>query len=226
MRESRQPWPSPRVRLLTLLLATTLTLILAAPWCEPPAPGTPSVDRSRLTLEDGILKTRKGGAPYTGWVTESHRNGVLKSRTAYINGRKHGMSFGWHTNGVLQVQDRFAGGKPHGLHILWDREHRRVAEGLLVEGKYEGVYRKWHTNGNLAAEARFLHGAPDGLSRSWHENGKLKSRVVMRGGIPVDQAFWNSDGSERTKGGGEEAMALPGNRESSSASAKSGRPAG
>jgi antitoxin component YwqK of YwqJK toxin-antitoxin module len=151
----------------------------------------PVAQTTEVELKEGRL-TRKGTAEvFTGWLTESYGNGVLRSRSFVSNGVLEGLSEGWHTNGVLQVSEQFVGGRSDGPVTKWSPGGVRLSEATTRGGLFEGRFQRWHTNGVLAEEMEMHLGKPHGLARSWYPSGNLKAEVQLENGKVVAQRYWD-----------------------------------
>jgi len=186
-------------------LAALLLVLAAAVWRHShsvtletvqPVVALPVMARTQLELRNELLYRPGAATSYTGWVTESHTNGVLKLRTAVIAGHWDGVSEGWTPNGALVLRESFQRGLPNGPRVTWHDNGRKKSEGQLAAGKQQGEYRQWNEQGVLVAEAQFRDGQPDGLSRAWYASGYLQAEALMKAGAVQERHFY-SDGERR-----------------------------
>ncbi len=151
----------------------------------------PVAQTSEVELKEGRLTGKATGEVFSGWLTESYGNGVLRSRSFVSNGVLEGLSEGWHTNGVLQVSEHFVGGRSEGAVTKWSTAGVRISEASTRAGMLEGRFQRWHTNGVLAEEMEMLRGQPHGMARSWYPSGNPKAEVQLENGKVVAQRYWD-----------------------------------
>lgn len=90
---------------------------------------------------------------------ETHRNGALKSREAY-----------------LPVQ----GGSrtKHGVQMTWYPDGGKESMDIYSRGYRQGYSVRWHPNGKLAYLTHYTDGVRDGDARHWDESGRLSACVT------------------------------------------------
>jgi antitoxin component YwqK of YwqJK toxin-antitoxin module len=160
------------------------------------APAAAEVDRSDLEPRDGLLYRQGGSDPFSGWMTEAHPDGSLRSRSQVVNGQLHGLSEGWSPEGRLQVQEPFERGLAHGIRTKWYPSGGTQSVAHIVQGQLQGPFQRWHENGVLAEDVMMQEGQPHGLSLAYYPSGHLKAQVRLDQGKVVEQRFWN-DGERR-----------------------------
>ncbi len=149
------------------------------------------LSRTNLVLEAGRLREPGSAALFTGTLVEHSPDGVLRSRSAVVDGLLHGLSEGWHTNALLQVTEHFRGGVSHGERIKYYPDGTRQSVGTVVDGKLEGTFRRWHPNGQLAETAELRAGVPHGPAQSFYPSGFLKTQATLQDGKVTATRSWN-----------------------------------
>jgi antitoxin component YwqK of YwqJK toxin-antitoxin module len=149
------------------------------------------LSRTNLVLEAGRLREPGSPALFTGILVEHSPDGVLRSRSAVVDGLLHGLSEGWHTNAQLQVTEHFRGGVSHGERIKYYPDGSRQSVGTVVDGKLEGTFRRWHPNGQLAETAELRAGIPHGPAQSFYPSGYLKTQATLEAGKVTATRSWN-----------------------------------
>lgn len=160
------------------------------------APVVADVDSTALERRDGLLYPKGETNPFSGWMTETHPDGSLRSRSQVVNGQLHGLSEGWSAEGRLQVQEPFERGVAHGIRTKWYPSGGTQSVAHIVHGQLQGPFRRWHENGVLAEDVRMERGQPHGLSLAYYPSGYLKAQVRLDQGKVLEQRFWN-DGERR-----------------------------
>jgi antitoxin component YwqK of YwqJK toxin-antitoxin module len=164
------------------------------------------LSRTNLVLEAGRLRQTGSAALFAGSMVEHYPDGVLRSRSAVVDGLLHGLSEGWHTNAQLQVSEHFRGGVSHGERIKYYPDGTRQSVGTVVDGKLEGTFRRWHPNGQLAETAELRAGIPHGPAQSFYPSGYLKTQATLRDGKVTATQSW-SDGERKELGSPDGLMA-------------------
>lgn len=180
-------------------LAAAFWYLFPEPVPTPEGMGVPAVaevDKSALERRDGRLYRQGDSDPFSGWMTETHPNGSLRSRSQVVNGQLHGLSEGWTAEGRLQVQEPFEHGRSHGIRTKWFPSGGTQSVAHIVHGELQGPFRRWHENGVLAEDVMMQEGQPHGLTLSYYPSGHLKAQVRLDQGKVVEQRFWN-DGEYR-----------------------------
>ncbi len=150
-----------------------------------------SLPVSALAMVDGRLMVKgETNHPFTGWMTEMHAGGGMKSRSHIASGLLHGVSEGWFTNGIVQVREHFVEGIAEGSVSKWHSDGTRLSEGVARQGKLEGTFHRWHANGRMAEEVTLRAGVAHGISKSWFPSGHLRAEVELEEGKVVNQKFW------------------------------------
>ena len=186
--------PSPskvQRRLGAAVLLLAALAVAAVFFLNRSSPAPAEVDRAALVSIDGRLHQAGQPGPFSGWMIERYPKGALKSRSALVEGRLHGVAEGWHENGQLEVREFFDQGVSHGLRVRWYSDGQKMSETEIVHGVPHGLFRRWHENGALSEEIRMRDGQPDGLALSFHPDGSLKSKAKPAGGKVLEQQFWN-----------------------------------
>lgn len=152
-----------------------------------PPTGVPLVE---LVLREGRMYHGDAPVPFTGMAFESYPDGLLQSRSSFVDGLLNGVSEGFFTSGALQIREHFTNGISHGLRTRWFASGTRLSEAQIDQGRIVGVFRRWHENGALAEEVPMSNDLPEGISRAFYPDGRLKAEVRLEHGKVVEQRFW------------------------------------
>lgn len=151
----------------------------------------PTLELAEVLRVDGrLVRLTATNEVFTGWITERHPDGNLKSRSRVENGLLQGPSEGWYANGQIQVREHFATGIAEGLRVKWHANGATQSVATLVQGKVQGRFLRWHENGALSEEVRMEAGRADGLSRAYYASGFVKAEVRLKAGQVLEQRFW------------------------------------
>jgi len=131
--------------------------------------------------------TRRG---FTGRLVTREDNGVLRSASAVVDGRLHGLSEGWFTSGVLQIREPFVDGVSQGIRTKWRSDGTKESEASIRDGRIDGRFVRWNPDGSPSEEAFFQAGVPVGEARAWHPDGSLAFWCRLEQGKVVESKNW------------------------------------
>ena len=113
-------------------------------------------DDSMLTKEKGILYYRN--KPFSGMITNSYHDGLLRSKQSYILGKRHGRYLEWYPNGQKRYSKKYS------------------------KGIQNGEQKEWYSNGILSRKMQFYEGRQEGKQIGWKENGDLRFKYTYING--------------------------------------------
>ncbi len=96
--------------------------------------------------------------PQTKVKITHHSNGKAESKTAYINGKKHGVETEWFTDGSKWFERMWVSGKRHGDTTYWYNNAGKRWEEWWRADKLHGVATWWDENGRKESETYYLRG--------------------------------------------------------------------
>jgi hypothetical protein len=136
-----------------------------------------SFNNAEQNREEGdYWKNRRHGS----WAVY-HINGMLKSLSGYVNGKKHGQSIELNDRGDMIQKANYLNDQLHGFFVLYEygkvKEERYYANGLL-----EGAVRKFYRNGELKEESFYKNGLLDGTARWFDQDGNKTIEYEYRAG--------------------------------------------
>ena len=171
-------------------VAVAMILVMVWAWLGREKTSLPEVLRSELTSRDGLLFQELGTEPFTGFMIEYYKDGILKSRSQVQEGLLHGVSDGYHPNGQLQVREHFEGNVSHGLRTKWFESGIKMSEATVVEGQLDGTFQRWDETGALVEQIELRKGKAHGFSRAFYPSGYLKAQARMQDGEVINQESW------------------------------------
>lgn len=128
---------------------------------------------------DSLVLVANEGAVYnedelfTGFAVEYFDNGQLATKTAYIDGKRRGLSEKWYPSGQVSFRGNYEQNHRHGAVRTWWPDGTLRSESHYLDGVPDGVQRQWYQSGALFKEVNLDQGKEAGLQRAWRENGKL-----------------------------------------------------
>lgn len=137
-----------------------------------------STDQRLYVRKDGLVEYND--ILYSGYLESFFRNGQLKLRQGYIDGRPEGEHIKKDSTGQFLERRFYMNGEKHGNHTGWYPNGQKRFDYLFVQGRSEGCHRKWRENGDLWQEFNFEAGSQRGLQRVWRSDGKLRANYVVR----------------------------------------------
>ncbi|MEM7550056.1 MAG: toxin-antitoxin system YwqK family antitoxin [Bacteroidota bacterium] len=117
----------------------------------------------QLSAQGDYLNGQKNGA----W-TEYHSNGLVKSITSFVEGKKQGVQVTLNDRGDLETKAYYHNDLLHGEWVQY--KYTRVKEErFYLGGKREGESKKYHDNGKIMEESTYKNGVIDGTA-IWYDN--------------------------------------------------------
>ncbi|MDB4642376.1 hypothetical protein OAG07_02800 [Verrucomicrobia bacterium] len=174
-------------------MAVVMILVMLWSWYGREKTSLPEALRSELTSRDGLLFQELGTQPFTGFMIESYKDGILKSRSQVVEGLLHGVSDGYHPNGQLQVREHFEKNISHGLRTKWFASGIKMSEATVVEGQMDGTFQRWDETGTLVEQIALRAGKAHGFSRAFYPSGYLKAQASMQDGEVINQQSWQDN---------------------------------
>ena len=131
-------------------------------------------------IEEGRYKrSRKQGQ----W-TKYHKNGQIRSKIIFINGRSSGEYETYFDNGQLEEKGNFKGGKYTGdYEMYYPNGQIRQKKTFNAEGGTEGTVTYYYPNGQKELEFETKNGVEDGQATWYYENGDKKKEQTFANGV-------------------------------------------
>ncbi len=101
-----------------------------------------------------------------------YSNGMVKSKTSYVNGKQHGLQTLWKDSGNKATQSMWRRDKTHGLETALHEDGTKWWEVIWVENKEHGLETGWHTDGRKRWEVYYLHGKKS-AHIEWDKEGNM-----------------------------------------------------
>lgn len=150
---------------------------------EEPFSDTPGL--SRITLKDGSGNLAQSGITEDGdlegnWV-EYHPNGLVKSITSYVDGKKEGLMIELNNSGQLEKKMTYHNDMLHGEY----KEFKYTVvkeERNYQNGKLEGLTKVYYDNGKIMEEGAYKNGTRDGVSKWYDQEGNVTIEYEYKNG--------------------------------------------
>ncbi len=114
-----------------------------------------------------------------------YRNGSVKTRVFYKDGKKDGKYFEYYPNGTLQDSYSFTAGVEDGKYIGYHPNGVIADEFEIVKGKINGVKKRYHDNGKLRFEYTIVEGEYEGPFTVYYYNGQIEEKGTFKKGEQV-----------------------------------------
>jgi len=143
-------------------------------------PGNP--DLLKVTLRNGENISEQGdywkGVKHGAWTTY-HPNGLVKTVTSYVNGKKQGIHLEIDNRGDLTQKLNYFNDQLHGEFVRY--EYSKVKEErFYLNNLLEGTLKKYYSNGKVQEESNFENGKREGVSRWYDQEGNLTIEYEYR----------------------------------------------
>ncbi len=109
-------------------------------------------------------------------------NGMVRSKTPYVNGKKHGAQRWWYENGSKSRKTMWKNGVEHGSETWWGQKGQKFFEQTWKHGEKHGIETWWHGNNKRRKEAYYVLGKESAWilwSEEWSViNARFPSRAI------------------------------------------------
>jgi hypothetical protein len=106
--------------------------------------------------------------------------GVLRRRF------KRGEYFNYYKNGKIKCKENYENGKKHGEFIAYDENGQIEYKENYVNGKKHAEWVLYYKNGQLARKENYKNGKKHGEFIAYDENGQLIYKYIYANGKSVD----------------------------------------
>ncbi len=146
---------------------------------------TDSPGLAKISLKDGSGNLSASGVSLHqqregSWV-EYHPNGMVKSITTFVGGKKEGSFIEINANGQVTRRFNFHNDQRDGEY----REYNYSAikeERFYKNGKLEGAVRIFYPGGKIMEEGLYKNGLRDGISKWYDQEGNLTIEYEYKNG--------------------------------------------
>ncbi|MDC6460803.1 toxin-antitoxin system YwqK family antitoxin [Gammaproteobacteria bacterium] len=108
--------------------------------------------------------------PFSGMSIQYYKNGQLKDKANYKEGKKEGLSQTFYSNGQVEYETTYKGGER--VHEKWYYEigGRLKDKTNYKDGKREGLSESYFGDGSLNDKSLYKNGKLDGLQKVYRIN--------------------------------------------------------
>ncbi len=110
--------------LAVLALAAAVQAAEPAATNAPPPAAAGAVDYAKLDWKNELFVFE--GKAFTGIAEQKFRDGKLKARYGYLEGRIHGLVEEWYANGQKSTETNFEKNQRHGANTYWDQSGKVI----------------------------------------------------------------------------------------------------
>ena len=135
---------------------------------------------------DSEMKNNNGtwlfkGKAFNGYIIEKTGK-VVTAKLPVINGKEHGLAYGWYATGQLRYNRNFLNGNRDGIHKGWYDNGMPAFEYFFKNEKYEGEQTTFFKNGNKWQILNYVNGYEEGKQKMWNVNGKVVNNFTVKNG--------------------------------------------
>ena len=163
-----------------------------------------------------VLKNGKNGIDYVEQGTgktivkeEYYKNGQLRSRLLFKDGKKHGIQRAWFENGHMESEESYALGIMNGLFRCWNENGKLAGQYKMIKGT--GIRKVFYASGGLQEEEPYLDNELHGIRREYFESGQIRVFGEWKNGVSLSPGmvwldtgevvmFWRGDPNGKRRG--------------------------
>lgn len=132
------------------------------------------IEREYLKKE-GKIQYYKGNL-FSGTIEYFYKNGKLKQKEDYVDGKLDGEFIRNHTNGQLNASWAYTNGVRNGKCKSYHSNGQLEENKNYILGELDGIYEEYYDNGQLKEKKNYILGEIDGIYESYYLNGQLNSK--------------------------------------------------
>ena len=159
-----------------------LSIFIMAVWI-------PLFGNGELSLIEGTedLERKRGLMVYknelfSGYTYELYSSKSIKSKTHWVNGKRHGKQISWFENGKIKEVRYYKNNRKDGHHQGWFADGTPRFEYNFIDSQYHGSFKEWYPNGSIAAEHHYDMGKESGSQKVYEANGQIRANYVVKDG--------------------------------------------
>ena len=132
------------------------------------------------------IRTKYVEGKWHGTREEFYESGGIEIRTEYVKGEKHGTYETFYESGGIRGRTEYVKGERHGT-----REEFYESGGIrirteYVEGKKNGTYEWFHESGGIRIRTEYVEGKRHGPQKEYNPKGDLVLDIVFETGRQIN----------------------------------------
>jgi len=128
----------------------------------------------------GFYKNGKKEGSWKYWFD----NQRVRSSLFYKNGEEEGIQETWHENGQKRSRKQYLDGRAHGEWEAWYSNSQKKESLSFNDGLRTGKYVKWHANGQVHTDGQYDYGDQHGTWKQYDETGTMTGESHYEYGAP------------------------------------------
>ena len=140
------------------------------------------------TIKDEYIKVIAGityynEKPYTGVFYRNYKNGQLRRKEAFKNGKKDGLVEEYSIKGQLEYKANFKSGKHNGISEQYNKKTGKLQfKNTWENHKMNGLSEQYYETGELEFKGNFKDNKLTGVVNWYHKNGQLSKKETYKAG--------------------------------------------
>lgn len=134
-------------------------------------------DNSLLRLENGTWYYRQ--LPFSGTIETYFKQGSLKARQTFYNGKEEGWLYTWYENGQRDTKRYYHKGEKDSISLGWWHNGHPRFEYHFLAGNYDGDFKEWYENGTQLRHIVYRNGKEE-RGKGWRNNGKPYMNFIVK----------------------------------------------
>jgi hypothetical protein len=136
---------------------------------------------STLVVINGIYHFNN--QPYSGYLSETYDEGMMKSVGAYLHGMQHGATNSFYPDGSIKDIRSYKENRAYGQHVGYWLNGKMKFDFSYFNESREGLQQQWYVSGSPYAFLNFKNDREHGLQQAWRPNGKAYINYETRDGF-------------------------------------------
>ena len=136
----------------------------------------------------GVALLAGGCGGYSGTKVEYYGDGLKRSETPYVDGKKHGTWIYYHVDG-WKTEAPYENGKEHGTVIQYYSDGSKRCETPYVNGNRHGTQIWYWRHGPKKSETPWVDGKKHGTEIDYREDGSKVNETIYENGKFISRKF-------------------------------------
>ncbi|RDE62321.1 toxin-antitoxin system YwqK family antitoxin [Psychrilyobacter piezotolerans] len=132
---------------------------------------------SKTQKRNGLIYITNEKKPYTGILLKYYKNGQIKEKLNFEQGKYHGENISYYEDGQIKEKFNFEHDQLDGEMISYYKNGQVEARFNFKQGKQDGENFSYYKNGQVEMKLDFKQNQLDGKMISYYENGQIKDEI-------------------------------------------------
>ena len=116
-----------------------------------------------------------------GYILEKKGNALI-AKLPVIDGKEHGVAYGWFETGEKRYEKCFKNGNRDGHHKTWYKNGQLAGVNFYIDDKLDGEQKTYYETGNICQILNYANGYEEGKQKTWNDSGRVINNFTVKNG--------------------------------------------